>query len=375
MSEISDSSQNTQEVKRGRGRPRGSGDKGQRRSKFNPNPDSVALNNKNNNPTNLMENESQFNNNSTDEIISVTQEEPKFEQMTNPHTDTQFSGKVTERGNVYEKEGDGNGDDNGDNTDSGFEFNEAELENNESDEAPEGFGGNNKNEQGGSFDNNDTGGDDERGNLSDLNPRAKNEAIKKTAKYIAGAYQQVVPKGAQWVAKVSKGQVASMQAKGDIHPNMRLDTPDGGSITFAGIVSNYNRQVIETLIITDAEREEVEDCLVDVLKEHQIAMTPTQRLIAVVGLQMVQLAGTAMSMKADMANQLDMLKNIWQDMKNGGGVKNQTSNSQAPPPNQSSDDSNKNSSADETIKEKIKEKENTGDDSPIDINAEEVKVK
>lgn len=138
-------------------------------------------------------------------------------------------------------------------------------------------------------------------NLRDLTPNEKRDAAQKTARGLTEAYCVYVPLVFKYIAKHDTKKLEKLHKKGEID----IDIPvkrDG--TTFAQYVNIYNDKVDEAFTKSDETKQAIETAVYDVLMEKDIAMTPMQRLLMVVGQDMI--ANTVLGIKFYMEKKDDM---------------------------------------------------------------------
>lgn len=117
-------------------------------------------------------------------------------------------------------------------------------------------------------------------NLKDLSPAEKKKEVEKTADALLLAYRNYVPMGFTHFASHDVKKLKELEKKGQID----LDTPmNRKGETILDYIKEFNKDVEEAFRITDAEVEMIKPALVDVLMEKEVAFTPTQKLIFVLG--------------------------------------------------------------------------------------------
>lgn len=117
-------------------------------------------------------------------------------------------------------------------------------------------------------------------NLKDLSPAEKRKEVEKTADALLLAYRNYVPMGFTYFASHDVKKLKELEKKGQID----LETPmNRKGETILDYIKEFNKDVEEAFRITDAEVEMIKPALVDVLMEQEIAFTPTQKLIFVLG--------------------------------------------------------------------------------------------
>src|SRR3990167_3351472 len=277
-----------------------------------PKVEKTVINQQNQNTMSIEnENQNQEQQNVSEEETSFIEEETvQFEPIINVHQESELANPVVEREGLPQDLGNDNPAQNGEqpNVNSGETF---------SDDGNGGFEPPNDDEVGG-----DTGG----GNMKDMPPETKRKAIKKTAEIVSEIYQGALPMLPKWIAKIPEAKMQSMAWNNEINLDMRIpvDTENGRVMTTVGdYIGNYNASVDALIKIDDKMKEEFRVCLKDVLEEKQVAMTPTQRLGAIVIAQAFTLFGGAIELSMRMKKQMEMFKTWHEESKpNGGGGNN-----------------------------------------------------
>lgn len=190
---------------------------------------------------------------------------------------------------------------------------------------------------------------DYKGNLKDMPSGIKKKAINKTARMISRAYAHWIPLGVRWVAKVPEKKLQRMQWSDEIDVNVKLDMPDGTEPTIAEYIYTYNEEIDKNIVITEEQREEFEDALKDVLEEKQVAMTPTQRLVACMFEQTATLVMIGIQNRHIMMKNLNFWKEVHEEKKR---EKESRRNPPKPkPPSEAGQNSTNQNSKPETKKE------------------------
>jgi len=117
-------------------------------------------------------------------------------------------------------------------------------------------------------------------NLKELSPKEKRESVEKDADAILLAYRHYVPMGFTYFSSHDIKKLRKLEEKGEIDLNTVINKKGDSILDY---IKDYNKEVEEAFRITDAEIEMIKPALVDVLMEQEIAFTPTQRLIFVLG--------------------------------------------------------------------------------------------
>jgi hypothetical protein len=126
--------------------------------------------------------------------------------------------------------------------------------------------------------------------LEDLSPSQKRKAAEKTADALIAAYSNYIPLPFKYISSFDIIKLNTRHMNDEIDKNMVI--MDDGT-TVEGYCLEVNRLVNETFVITKEMQEEIRDPLIDVLLEHNAALTPTQRLILAVGIQIFQMGITS----------------------------------------------------------------------------------
>ncbi len=131
--------------------------------------------------------------------------------------------------------------------------------------------------------------------LDDLSPAQKRKSAEKLADVILVNYQQIFPMPFKWTAKFNLTKLDRMHRAGDIDLNMS----DEDGTTVRQFCEQRNQTVNEAFVITEAQKNEIKEPLVDVLMENNVALTPTQRLLVAVGGHVLSLGVAAGQMAVE----------------------------------------------------------------------------
>lgn len=117
------------------------------------------------------------------------------------------------------------------------------------------------------------------GNLQDLSPAQKRKSAEKTADAILGIYCQFIPAPFKSFASFKDRKITELSLKKEIDLEMELD----GDVTVGEYIKNQNTQIEEIFTVSEQQKQEIREPLIDVLLEQELALTPTQRLLMAVG--------------------------------------------------------------------------------------------
>lgn len=146
--------------------------------------------------------------------------------------------------------------------------------------------------------------------LDDLSPAQKRKAAEKTADAILLTYQKFVPKPFKALSSFNMRKLQIMEMKNEL--SLDIQVFDDGT-TVKDYCKGVNKQVEETFVITDEMKQEAKDPLVDLLLENNLALTPAQRLLMVVGGHVVQMGVTAIQFMNQNKNALSEFKRFHQE--------------------------------------------------------------
>lgn len=161
--------------------------------------------------------------------------------------------------------------------------------------------------------------------LDDLSASQKRKAAEKTADALITTYANLVPVPFKKISSFSIRKLEKRHINDEIDMNMRI--MDDGT-TILDYCKGVNEQADETFIITKEMQDEIKEPLIDVLLENNFALTPTQRLIMVVGGQVVQMGITAIQFMQQNSSAMDTFKKFHEE--------NKASRTEVVPPQQNS---------------------------------------
>ncbi len=102
----------------------------------------------------------------------------------------------------------------------------------------------------------------------------------------------------KWTAKFNLAKLDRMHKSGDVDLNMA----DENGQTVRDFCEKRNESVNEAFVITEPQKNDLKDPLVDVLLENNVALTPMQRLLLAVGGQVLQFGVAAGQMAIENKN-------------------------------------------------------------------------
>jgi hypothetical protein len=146
--------------------------------------------------------------------------------------------------------------------------------------------------------------------LDDLSPAQKRKAAEKAADAILLTYQKFVPKPFKHLSSFNMRRLQIMEMKNELALDIQVF--DDGT-TVKKYCEGVNKQVEETFIITDEMKQEAKEPLVDLLLENNLALTPAQRLLMVVGGHVVQMGVTAIQFMNQNKHALSEFKRFHQE--------------------------------------------------------------
>jgi hypothetical protein len=126
-------------------------------------------------------------------------------------------------------------------------------------------------------------------NLKDLTPAQKRKSAEKTAEALLKLYCQFSPLPFKSWASFKDSKIQKMAFEDKLDLQMPLEN----GITVQDYIDGQNEQVEEIFKVTEEQREEIKDPLIDVLLEQELAFTPTQRLMLAVGSHLVTMSFSA----------------------------------------------------------------------------------
>lgn len=157
----------------------------------------------------------------------------------------------------------------------------------------------------------DTGGSSKlaEGNLQDLSPAQKRKSAEKTADAMLGLYCKFVPAPFKQWASFKERKINELSLKKEIDLEMELD----GNLTIKDYIDNHNKQVEAIFEVTEEQKNEIREPLIDVLLEQELALTPTQRLLMAVGGHLTTLGISAFQLAQNNKMALETFKQFQSD--------------------------------------------------------------
>lgn len=157
----------------------------------------------------------------------------------------------------------------------------------------------------------DTGGSSKlaEGNLQDLSPAQKRKSAEKTADAMLGLYCKFVPTPFKQWASFKERKINELSLKKEIDLEMELD----GNLTIKDYIDNHNKQVEAIFEVTEEQKNEIREPLIDVLLEQELALTPTQRLLMAVGGHLTTLGISAFQLAQNNKMALETFKQFQSD--------------------------------------------------------------
>jgi len=177
-----------------------------------------------------------------------------------------------------------------------------------------------------SSDDNSAGGSNPE--YDELSPAQKRKAAQKTADVILTTYANFLPVPFKKIASINIKKWERMHMADEMDMNMTV-TEDG--TTVRSYAEDVNRQVEDTFVITEEMKEEAREPLIDLLMEQSLALTPTQRLMLVVGQQVLTMGMATVQFAVNNKHALNQFKEFHEERKAAGFGKSSPSSS--PPPN------------------------------------------
>ena len=147
------------------------------------------------------------------------------------------------------------------------------------------------------------------GNLQDLSPAQKRKSAEKTADAMLGLYCKFVPAPFKQWASFKERKINELSLKKEIDLEMELD----GEITIKDYIDNTNREVEAIFEVSEEQKNEIREPLIDVLLEQELALTPTQRLIMAVGGHLTTLSISAFQLAQNNKMALETFKQFQSD--------------------------------------------------------------
>jgi hypothetical protein len=157
----------------------------------------------------------------------------------------------------------------------------------------------------------DTGGSSKlaEGNLQDLSPAQKRKSAEKTADAMLGLYCKFVPAPFKQWASFKERKINELSLKKEIDLEMELD----GELTIKDYIDNHNKQVEGIFEVSEEQKNEIREPLIDVLLEQELALTPTQRLLMAVGGHLTTLGISAFQLAQNNKMALETFKQFQSD--------------------------------------------------------------
>lgn len=147
------------------------------------------------------------------------------------------------------------------------------------------------------------------GNLQDLSPAQKRKSAEKTADAMLGLYCKFVPAPFKQWASFKERKINELALKKEIDLEMELD----GEMTIKDYIDNTNKQVEAIFEVSEEQKNEIREPLIDVLLEQELALTPTQRLLLAVGGHLTTLGISAFQLAQNNKMALETFKQFQSD--------------------------------------------------------------
>jgi hypothetical protein len=147
------------------------------------------------------------------------------------------------------------------------------------------------------------------GNLQDLSPAQKRKSAEKTADAMLGLYCKFVPAPFKQWASFKERKINELSLKKEIDLEMELD----GDMTIKDYIDNTNKQVEAIFEVSEEQKNEIREPLIDVLLEQELALTPTQRLLLAVGGHLTTLGISAFQLAQNNKMALETFKQFQSD--------------------------------------------------------------
>jgi hypothetical protein len=141
--------------------------------------------------------------------------------------------------------------------------------------------------------------------LDDMPKGEKRKAAKKTADALITTYARVFPYPFKKISDFNMNKMERLDMAGELDLKMVV-TEDGQTVRQH--MESVNRQVDEVFVVTEEMQEELKEPLVDLLMEQELALTPTQRLMMIVGGQAVQFTTAAIQIALSNRQALNTFK-------------------------------------------------------------------
>ena len=148
-------------------------------------------------------------------------------------------------------------------------------------------------------------------NLQDLSPQQKRKSAEKTADAILGLYCNFAPLPFKKWASFNEAKINKLVFEDKLDMNMRLED----NVSVRDYIKGTNEQVEEIFEVSDEQREEIKEPLVDVLLEQDLALTPTQRLLLAVGGHIITMGMSAFQLAQNNKVALESFQKYHQEFK------------------------------------------------------------
>lgn len=148
--------------------------------------------------------------------------------------------------------------------------------------------------------------------LEDLSPNQKRKAAEKSADVLITNYANLAPLPFKKLSSFNMRKLEKRHMNDEIDMHMKI--MDDGT-TIHSYCEQVNLQADATFVITKEMQDEIREPLIDVLLENNFALTPTQRLIAAVGGQLLQMGMTGIQFMAQNRDAMDTFKKFHEENK------------------------------------------------------------
>ncbi len=142
-------------------------------------------------------------------------------------------------------------------------------------------------------------------NVKDLTPEQKKEAAAKTSKMAVEAYSTYKPLPFIYFSSYDQKKLEKDHENNEIDLEGKIKQ-DG--TTLGEFVQEFNSNVAETFKVKEDTKSQLEDALYDVLMEKDIALTPTQRLVGVLALDVVGSIVATFKLRGQMKSDMEEIK-------------------------------------------------------------------
>lgn len=142
-------------------------------------------------------------------------------------------------------------------------------------------------------------------NLNGMSPAQKRHAVEASADAILIGYRTYVPLPFIYFSSYNIKKIKKLHSDNLIDMNTPV-RPDG--TTFYDYTQIFNENVEGAFSFTDQDIKDLREPLIEVLMENDIAFTPMQRLLFVVGTQLVQKTMTAFKFIGEKNGDMEMMK-------------------------------------------------------------------